>query len=230
MKTVLLVGDSIRAGYDQYVKESFEGVAKVYYPGENCRFAQYVLRNLHEWMEDTNEENIDVVHWNVGLWDTLRVYEDDCLTPIDTYVDFLLRIQARIEKLHPQAISIFATSTPVIEDGFIADYSIRFNTDIERYNQAAVEALTKKGVLINDLYTLLKDLPADYHSDQTHFYTAKATELIGGRVNDVLSSALGIDRATLATPDAAKFEILSLKNDKDLYVKKGNKYEKIVGI
>jgi hypothetical protein len=230
MKNILLVGDSIRAGYDQYVKESFEGRANVFFPGENCRFAQYVLRHLHEWMEDTREESIDVVHWNAGLWDTLRVYEDDCLTPIDTYVDFLLRIQARIEKLYPDAISIFATSTPVIESGFISDYSIRYNTDIERYNQAAIEALTKRGVIINDLYSLLKDLPDDYHSDQTHFYTAKATELIGGKVNELLCSSLGIDRATLAKPDACKFEIVTLKNDNEMYVKKGNRYEKIVGI
>ena len=159
MKNVLLVGDSIRAGYDQYVKESFEGQANVYFIGENGRFAQYVLRNLHEWVENTGEERIDVIHWNAGLWDTLRVYEDDCLTPIDTYVDFLLRIQSRIEKICPEAISIFATSTPVIEDGFIPDYSIRYNVDIERYNRAAVETLTKRGVIINDLYALLKDAP-----------------------------------------------------------------------
>jgi hypothetical protein len=76
----------------------------------------------------------------------------------------------------------------------------------------------------------LKDLPDDYHSDQTHFYTAKATELIGGRVNELLCSSLGIDRATLAKPDACKFEIVTLKNDNEMYVKKGNRYEKIVGI
>jgi hypothetical protein len=230
MKNILLVGDSIRSGYDQYVKESFEGIANVYYPDENCRFAQYVLRNLHEWVENTGEKSIDVIHWNAGLWDTLRVYEDDCLTPIDTYVDFLLRIQGRIEKICPEAISIFATSTPVIEDGFIPDYSVRYNVDIERYNRAATEALAKRGVIINDLYSPLMDVPSDYHSDQTHFYTAKATELIGGRVNEALCSALGIDFSVLSSPDAKKFEIVTLKNDKEMYVKKGNKYVPIVGV
>ena len=44
MKKIVLIGDSIRMGYDKYVKEALDGVADVYYPGENCRFAQYTLR------------------------------------------------------------------------------------------------------------------------------------------------------------------------------------------
>ena len=230
MKNILLIGDSIRSGYDKYVKESFENVANVFYPSENCRFAQYILRSLHMWTERMEAKDFDVIHWNAGLWDTIRSYGDECLTPIDVYVAFLERIQNRIEKIYPNAISIFATSTPVIESGYIEDFEMRYNADVERYNQAAVEALSKHGVIINDLYALLRDVPKDYHSDQTHFYTAKATELIGGKVNEVLCSAIGIDPSTLATPDSSKFAVVSLKNDKDMYIKKGDRYERIVGI
>ena len=46
MKKVLLIGDSIRQGYDRYVKMSLEGEAEVFYPEENCRFSVYVLRDL----------------------------------------------------------------------------------------------------------------------------------------------------------------------------------------
>ena len=229
MKNILLIGDSVRKGYDKYVKESFQGKANVYFPDENCRFAQYVLRHLHEWIEDVNEEHIDVIHWNAGLWDALRVYEDDCLTPIDVYVSFLDRIQTRIEKLYPEAISIFATSTPVIESGFIPDYAMRYNADIQRYNQAAIETLAKRGVIIHDLYTLLQNVPQDYHSDQTHFYTAEATELIGGSVNAVICTALGIRDSELVVPDSSQY-VIKLNNDIELYVKKGNRYEKVIGI
>ena len=62
MKNILLIGDSVRKGYDKYVKESFQGKANVYFPDENCRFAQYVLRHLHEWIEDVNEEHL--IHQN----------------------------------------------------------------------------------------------------------------------------------------------------------------------
>ena len=71
MKTVLLIGDSIRQGYEQPVREALAGVADVLAPQENCRFAQYVLRNLHEWKGSANvPDDTDVVHWNAGLWDT----------------------------------------------------------------------------------------------------------------------------------------------------------------
>ena len=48
MKKVILIGDSIRMGYDKYIKASLEGEAEVFYPSENCRFATYVLRFVHE--------------------------------------------------------------------------------------------------------------------------------------------------------------------------------------
>ena len=39
MKKVLLLGDSIRMGYDKYVTEQLAGEAEVLFPSENCRFA-----------------------------------------------------------------------------------------------------------------------------------------------------------------------------------------------
>ena len=49
MKKILLLGDSIRMGYDKYVRESLDGVAEVYYDDENSRFAAYILRYLQGW-------------------------------------------------------------------------------------------------------------------------------------------------------------------------------------
>ncbi|MBQ5808205.1 MAG: hypothetical protein IIW21_00435, partial [Clostridia bacterium] len=82
MKNVFLIGDSIRygaqpvsPGYGIYVKKMLEGKANVYYPNENCRFAQYTLRALYDWAKRLKKENIqiDVIHWNNGLWDVLRL-------------------------------------------------------------------------------------------------------------------------------------------------------------
>lgn len=52
MKKILLIGDSIRLGYDKYIKMAFEDVAEVYYPAENSRFVMYVYRRLHEWKNE----------------------------------------------------------------------------------------------------------------------------------------------------------------------------------
>ena len=62
MKNIFLVGDSIRfgapnpskynnvsPGYGIYVKEKLAGIANVYGPDENCRFAQFTLRFLQKW-------------------------------------------------------------------------------------------------------------------------------------------------------------------------------------
>ena len=44
MKKVLLLGDSIRMGYDDYVKEELDGKCEVVYDAEdNGRFAAYTL-------------------------------------------------------------------------------------------------------------------------------------------------------------------------------------------
>ena len=54
MKKIVLIGDSIRKGYDAYVQEKLAGQAQVFFPEENCRFAQYVYLNLLGWKMDGN--------------------------------------------------------------------------------------------------------------------------------------------------------------------------------
>ena len=101
MKNVLLLGDSIRINYQSTVARALSDVAAVHSPGENCRFAQNVLRSLHEWIEDTNQDRIDIIHWNAGLWDTLRIYGDACLTPVDVYVRFAICSKESMEDGSP---------------------------------------------------------------------------------------------------------------------------------
>ena len=114
-KKVLLIGDSIRMGYDKYVKNYLADSCEVYYPKDNCRFAQYTLRHLSDWKSGFNGDDLDLIHWNVGLWDTLEIYDDGCLTPPEFYAFFIEKICKRIKVLFPKAKVIFATSTPVIE-------------------------------------------------------------------------------------------------------------------
>ena len=152
MKKVFLIGDSIKSGYDRYVKESMANIAEVYYHNENCRFSEYILREVHKWKDELKLGNVDVVHWNVGHWDTIRIYGDGCLTRPDTYADNLERISKRLEFLFPGSKQIFATSTPVIESGYVEGFEMRYNSDVEKYNEIAVNVLQKRGVMINDLY------------------------------------------------------------------------------
>ena len=78
MKTVLLLGDSIRVGYDKSVKKTLEGAVNVYFPKENCRFAAYLLRNVHTYQKlIPNGDEVALVHWNAGLWDCLRCFGEE---------------------------------------------------------------------------------------------------------------------------------------------------------
>ena len=104
MKKIVLIGDSIRMGYDKYVKKALDGEAEVYYPDENCRFAEYVLRYAHEWKNNLGwPTDADLVHWNAGLWDALELFGDEPLTTIDYYEHALKRIDKRLRFLFPKA-------------------------------------------------------------------------------------------------------------------------------
>lgn len=225
MKKVLLIGDSIRLGYDEYVKESMKEIADVYFPKQNCMSSQVVLRTLHSWADNLKVYDADLVHFNVGHWDTVRIYGDEPLTPIETYAENIKRIVKRIRFLFPNAKIVFATSTPVYEEGFIQDFETRFNSDVEKYNNAAREAVKDMNVIINDLYEVIKDKPLDYFSDQTHYYTAAATELLGGQVIRTICDALDIDQSSIEFDDPQKYHKPNeYVPDKLVYVKEGHIY------
>ena len=192
MKKIVLLGDSIRMGYDKYVKEALAGVAEVYYPAENCKYAENVLRFAHDWKK-TGEwgDDVDLVHWNAGLWDMLELFGDEPLSTKDYYANVIPRIDKRLRMLFPKAKLVFATSTPVIEAKCDPTFR-RHNATIEEYNAIATAALADTDTRINDLYALMKDTPDSYHSDSVHYYTDEGTTLIGGRVLSIITEELGI--------------------------------------
>ena len=124
MKKVLLIGDSIRMGYDHYVREKLEGQAEVLFPVENCQFAMHVLWYIVDWKDSYQwGEDVDLVHWNAGLWDILHVLgEEEAFTPPEQYRDLLGRIAKRIRRLFPKAKIVFALSRPVQEEKYSSEY------------------------------------------------------------------------------------------------------------
>ena len=192
MKKILLLGDSIRIGYDKYVRMAFEGQAQVYFPKDNCRFTQYFLRYLLEWQEETGcGSDVDVVHWNAGAWDVLRLADNEFQTPLEHYTYYLERIQRYLAKLYPNAQQIFANITKLIEPRFIGTYK-RFNKDVLVYNAAAAETLSPLGVQINDLYALTDTFPESYWSDMTHFNTKEGAQALTAQVCRHIGEALDL--------------------------------------
>ena len=192
MKKILLIGDSIRHGYDKYIKMCFKGVADVRYPDENCRFTTYIIRNLFDWKRTLYQEgeSVDLIHWNAGLWDDLRMLDGEPLVSLEEYERNVERIYRLLALHFPGAKIAFATSTPVREELF-GDYK-RYNRDTEAYNAVAVRIAKAHGADVNDLYGLMSGMPISYHSDQTHYYTKEGTRVITEQVKACIEKNLGI--------------------------------------
>lgn len=191
MKKVLLLGDSIRMGYDDYVAMAFEGIAEIYFPKDNGRFAAYTLRHLTLWKDELQcGDDIDLIHWNVGLWDCLEQLDGQVLTELSSYQSYLPRIHRVMQMLWPKARQVFATSTAVQEHLF--GRLKRKNHVTEEYNRVAVQTLEPLGVGINDLYALTRQFPESYFSDCTHLNTRQGMEPVVRQVVARLEQELGV--------------------------------------
>lgn len=189
MKKALLLGDSIRMGYCKYVKMAFEGSAEIVYPEDCCRFSAYTLRYLGTWKVETGcDKDLNVVHWNAGLWDVLRLLDGEVQTSRDEYRSNIDRICKILRMQYPNAKLIFATSTAV-QEHLYTGYK-RYNKDIREYNQIATDVVLSNGGQINDLYSITEGIPGHYYSDPTHFNTMNGTQLVADQVISVLQEAL----------------------------------------
>ena len=161
MKKVVLIGDSIRMiGYGPLVAERLKDKLEVWQPDDNCRFAKYTLRGLWDWQKEM--EGADIIHWNNGLWDVCELFGDGLFTPVDEYVEIMLRL-ARLLKERASTV-IFATTTPVRPENMH-----NRNEAIEAFNEALVPKLMEMGIVINDLYTpIAKDVYRYICEDTIH--------------------------------------------------------------
>lgn len=167
---VLLVGDSIREGYGKYVQEELKNLIDVVQIPENARFSGYTLRMLHNWANTLQiGSDIDLIYWNNGLWDVVRLYGDEPLTSVQEYERTLNRIIKRMHHLFPNAKIVFATTTPILEEQNENIMFVRRNCEIEEYNEVAVKVMEKQGIPVDDLYSVALDTLNSMHADWTHF-------------------------------------------------------------
>lgn len=199
MKSVFLIGDQARIGCEQgeawnpgwgaAVRDALHNRAWVDAPVESGRFAQYVVRTVHTWRRQYSQDTAyDLVYWNAGFCDVVRRYGDEPQTTIAQYAAMLVRASGRIERLFPGAKQMFSLTMPADESGntFAAAY---YNEDIARYNQAAQEALSGRGVIIDDMYTYVALHPEFVRLHSVCFDTESARS-VGRRMADAIWAAL----------------------------------------
>ena len=211
MKKVLLLGDSVGIGYRKYVKFAFENAAEVYFPNDNCRFSAFIVRFLDIWKGTLSLSDVDMVYFNAGLWDVAIMDDGKPTISKEEYRKNISRLCDIIKILFPSAKIVFATTTPVLEEG-VGEFK-RFNKDIEEYNAIAVEEVKNKGGEIDDLYSTVKEFPKEYYSDSTYLYTKKATEILTKQVVATIEKTLDIKstRSDIGEKYEQNIEILGLQ-------------------
>ena len=146
MKKLVLIGDSVRLfGYAPRLPALLGDDYKIFQSAHNDRFSSYALQMISENYEEI--KSADVVHWNNGLWDVCNRFGNGNLVSIEEYARNLGMIADVLLKITPNVI--FATTTPV------TTYRDIDNADILAYNAVALEVLGSRGVIINDLHSLI---------------------------------------------------------------------------
>lgn len=185
---ILLFGDSICQNYAQYVSEKMENEANVFYVRDNARYTTFALRYLHEWFTaigTRNDINFDIIHFNCGLWDVLRLSnENRTFSSPKEYEMGLVRIIDRIRWFYPSAKLIFALTTKVVEPGFEPGIVMgeRRNSDIRKFNKIAQNVCEKYDVCIDDLWKISEIIPLEGRTDDVHFETEIGMQLLGEQV------------------------------------------------
>lgn len=196
MKQIFLLGDSIRignhgdVGYEYFLRRRWEGKYRVWSPAENCQFAQYALRHLCRWAAECPATEIDLVVWNFGLWDVLRMYDDGPLTPPETYELMLRRLVRRIQLLFPKAKQLFLTSTYTVEERYSGP-SVRRNGDIRQYNALAERVMAEMNIPVLDLYAASEALPVAWRKDHVH-YTHEGSQALAEMIAQAAEPNLAV--------------------------------------
>ena len=180
MKKIVLLGDSIRLiGYGTKVPEMLGEGYTVFQPKDNCRWAKYTERMLFDYKEHIKDA--DVIHWNNGHWDICNLFGEGSFTPLNQYVEDMVRIAKKLLKITPNVI--FATTTTVKEAN-----KYNSNSVTEVYNSAVVTKLKELGIIINDLYSITKGKEDEYICDDNIHLTPAGIDACAKQVCKIIKS------------------------------------------
>ncbi|WP_390409128.1 SGNH/GDSL hydrolase family protein [Lacticaseibacillus jixiensis] len=190
MKRVLLLGDSIRMGYQDNVKQLLQGDFDVIAPEGNGCDCSSTLWQVNQIFKHADAP-FDVIHWNNGYWDmNIEAPMQEALHPLDEYVKYLLRLVPLL-KAHTTHL-IFANSLPVEREGESVDNSgtgamIHYqNNWVKAYNKAAEAVMLLDNVPINDLYSLCLQEPGYYKSPDHLHLNDKGNQVLAEEIATVI--------------------------------------------
>lgn len=177
---ITLLGDSIRLlGYGKRTEELLGENFEVFQPEDNCRFAKYTLRGLFDWAGSM--EGSRIVHFNCGLWDICDIFGDGTFTSEKEYTENMIRIADILLSRYDKVI--FATTTPVSEKNIHNK-----NSDIERFNEIIAPVFREKGIIINDLYSLIAADIDRFICEDTIHLSPEGIEAAAQQVSEIIKA------------------------------------------
>ena len=200
---VLLIGDSISMGYDPEVRRLLGDVAEVHRIKGNAESSRRSAGEIDRWL---GNEQWDVVHINVGLWDVVGgKTAEGCAVPLDEYrrnVETILLAS----QLHGAKV-VWASTTPVPP----TEGRQRRESDVVQYNAAAAEVAAGLGIAVNDLHDVAsKHLPQYQFPNNVHM-TATGSAALGAATAHAIAAALGIPLPKAgAGPGSSPINVLCL--------------------
>ncbi len=186
---VVLIGDSIRMGYESAVRERLRAPIEVITTPENGRTSAHVLANLREWAIDHRPQ---LIHLNCGLHDLRREFgASENAVPLEDYAKNLEAIFTALQT-ETEAHLVWAQTTPVNQEWHhrTKDFD-RLEAEVAAYNRRAVEIAGQKDIQVNDLHSLVEKAGRDplLRDDGVHF-TPSGSRLLGHAVADCVRKVL----------------------------------------
>jgi lysophospholipase L1-like esterase len=186
----ILIGDSIRQGYQPLVAEQLAGAVEVWGPAENGGTSANVLAHLEEWVL---RREADLVHLNCGLHDLAVEKNGSHRVEPEDYRANLRRIFDRLKNETGTRL-VWAATTPVLDARHHTTKPFdRFEADVQTYNAIALELAA--GLEVNDLHAVIVrgGVAECLGTDGVHM-TAMGYALLAGAVAAKIREVLGICR------------------------------------
>lgn len=174
---ILLIGDSITAGYRPFVKEMLDDITLVDQLATSRSIADPAL--MKELKYVLSEYNYEVIHFNNGLhgW-----HVDE-----ETYRESLEAAILEILESQKTCRLIIATTTPSTIKGKPDELNSDRDVVITGRNRIVKEISLKHGLLINDLYAHIIGDSGIRHDDGSH-YNEHGWKILAEKVVSAINS------------------------------------------
>ncbi|MFT5369741.1 MAG: lysophospholipase L1-like esterase [Candidatus Latescibacterota bacterium] len=188
MPNVVLIGDSIRMGYEATVRAQLPNL-DIWSPKQNGGDSRRIRENLDAW---TKAHTPQIIHINCGLHDLKKDFETGTPSvPLEEYRKNVTHILTHLQK-ETEATLIWALTTPVNESWHHERKGFdRLEADVLSYNQATQEICNTLKIPVNDLYAVVNNAGCDtlLKPDGVHF-NETGCDLLGKAVAQIIQSQI----------------------------------------